>query len=327
LAIVGYGVWALVGQLAVNAAFSSLGFWWAHRRLGQRPSIRFSFNRELAIWLLKFGATMAIGAIATIILLQFDNFLVLTFVGSAAAGYYVQAYKVAQWPTGLVTHIIARASLPTYAKLQNDPVRLSKAFELSLWAILTLAMPLALAIFAAAPDFLLLLYGPKWLPSAVLLRFLIGYSVLRPLLDDTGALYTALGQPRRVTLVLGVQALTLIAVATPLTLQFDAVGTAIGVGVAFVAGIGLTYYLVSRTLTVPLTRLFLPPMIASVASLILYWSLTQMVDLNVLPLFGRVVLKGGFVALTFMAIVVLIERRTLLERVNYLWRLVRRQPA
>ena len=327
LAAQGYAFWALVGQVTVNAVVSSAGFWWAYRRLGRRPSLLFSFDRALAGWMLRFGATVALGAVATVILLQFDNFLVLTFVGSAAAGYYVQAYKVAQWPTGLVTHIVARASLPTYAKLQDDPRRLSKAFELSLWLILTAAVPIALAIFVSAPDFLTLLYGEKWLPSAVLLRYLIVYSVLRPLLDDTGALFAAIGQPRRITLVLISQAVTLVAVATPLTLTLGAAGTAVGVGVAFVVGIGLTYWFVSKTLIINLVRVFAPPTLATISTLALYWILTHLVDLNVLPLLLRVLGKGGFAAGVFFAIILLLEQRALFERIGYIWRLLRSRPA
>lgn len=327
LAASGYGYWALVGQVAVNAAAGSVGFWWAYRQTGRRPSIRFSFSRDIAGWMLRFGAALAIGAIATTILLQFDNFLVGTFVGAAALGYYALAYKVAQWPTGLVTHIVARASLPTYAKLQNDPARLSKAFELSLWLILTVATPLALAIFVSAPDFLILLFGEKWLPSAILLRFLIVYSVLRPLLDDTGALFTAIGKPKRITTVLVVQAVTLIVVATPLTLAFDAVGTAVGVGVAFVVGIALTYRFVSQTITINLMRLFLPPTIAAIGSIALYVTLARLAELNALPLLIRAIIKGGIAAGTFFAIVLLLERRALFERVGYIWRLLRSRTA
>jgi len=327
LATSGYSYWALVGQVAVNAAAGGVGFWWAYHRLGRRPSIRFSFNRDIARWMLRFGATLAVGAVATVILLQFDNFLVGAFVGAAALGYYAMAYKVAQWPTGLVTHVVSRASLPTYAKLQNDQVRLSKAFELSLWLILTVATPLALAIFVSAPDFLILLFGEKWLPSAILLRFLIVYSVLRPLLDDTGALFTAIGKPRRITSVLVAQAVALIVVATPLTLAFDAVGTAAGVGVAFVVGISLTYRFVSQTIAIDLKRLFLPPTIAAIGSVVTYFALAGLIEMNALPILARVVVKGGIAVGTFAVLVLLFERNTLLDRVGYIWRLLRSGAA
>jgi len=327
LAARGYAYWALVGQVAVNAALSSVGFWWAYRWLGHRPSMRFSFDRAIARWMLRFGATLALGSLATVVLLQFDNFLVGTFIGTAALGYYAQAYKVAQWPTGLVTHIVARASLPTYAKLQADPVRLGKAFEMSLWLILSVASPIALAIFVSAPDFLILLYTDKWLPSAVLLRFLIGYSVLRPLLDDTGALFSALGRPKRITVVLVSQAVTLALVATPLTLALGAIGTAIGVGIAFVVGIGLTYRFVSQTIPINLIRLFLPPVVAAIGSVIFYLAVASFIDLNAIPLLFRVIVKGGMAGSVFFAIVIVLERRVLFERIGYIVRLLRSGTA
>ena len=322
LAFAGFTYWALVGQVALNAAIGSLGFWWAYRRVTHGMRFHFRFDRDIARWMLRFGAVMSLGAIATALLLQFDNFLVGTFVGAAALGFYALAYKVAQWPTGLVTHIVARVSLPTYAKLQGDPPRLAKAFEMSLWLILTVALPLALALFVAAPDFLILLYTEKWLPSAILLRFLVGYAVLRPLLDDTGVLFTAIGKPERITTVLVVQASVLIMVGTPLTLALSAIGTAIAVGLAFVVGIALTYRFVARTIPIDLLRVFAPPVIAGIASVALYFVFTQAVDLSALPLFIRVIVKGGVAVGLYGAIVVLMERRAFFERVAYVARLL-----
>ena len=325
MALQGWTYWALVGQVAVNVALGALGFWWTLKRAGR--GIRLRFDRALSVCMLRFGAVMSLGALATILLLKFDNFLVGTFVGAAALGYYAQAYKVAQWPTGLVTHIVSRAALPTYAKLQDDLPRLAKAFGMTLWLILMLATPLALAIFVSAPDFLILLYGEKWLPSAILLRFLIIYSVLRPLLDDTGALFTAIGQPHRATIVLIVQALTLVIAATPFTLTFNAIGTAVGVGLAFVVGIALTYRFVARTIPVDLARLFIPTTLAAAISVALYLAFAHLVDLNALPLLARVLVKSSVAAGVFFGSALLLERGALIERVGYIWRLLRSSAA
>ncbi|MBP7693535.1 MAG: oligosaccharide flippase family protein [Anaerolineales bacterium] len=321
-AYAGFTYWALLTQLAVNAGVSTLGFWWIYTRRRTTPWT-WRIDPPLTRWLLRFGATMTIASLATAILLQFDNFLVLTLAGSAAAGYYVQAYKVAQWPTGLVTHIVSRTSLPTYAKLQDDPPRLSKAFELSLWLILMVALPLALAIFVTAPDFLQLLYGPTWLPAATPLRFLIGYSVLRPLLDDTGALFTAIGQPGRITRVLVTQAVTLIVIAPPLTIAWGAVGTAIGVGIAFAIGIAVTYRFISRTLTLNIGRLFAPPAIALGATLLAYGLLAPYLNAIPIPwLWLRVLAKGGFAVAAFTAIAGALQYRELTARVRLISSLI-----
>lgn len=347
-ALAGFAYWALWAQVAVNALVGALGFWWAYRRMRRvrachcearsprrsnflskigdcfaTARLAMTFDRDLARWMLRYGAVMSVGAIATTLLLQFDNFLVGTFVGATALGFYALAYKVAQWPTGLVTHIVSRVSLPTYAKLQGDSARLGKAFEMSLWIILTVALPLALALFVAAPDFLLLLYGEKWLPSATLLRFLVGYAVLRPLLDDTGALFTAIGKPERITTVLVVQAITLIIVGTTLTLTFAAIGTAIAVGIAFVVGIALTYRFVAHTLPIDLPRVFAPPFVAALVSIVLYWLIARAFDLNVLPLIVRVAFKGALVVAFYGALVLALERGAFAARIAYIVQLLR----
>lgn len=318
----GFAYWALVVQVATNALFGTLGFWWIYRRQ-RRTFFRFRFNREIARWMLRYGAVLGVGAIASTLLLQFDNFLVGTLVSAAALGFYAQAYKVAQWPTGLVTHIVSRAALPTYSKLQNDPPRLAKAFEMTLWLILTLATPLALAIFVSAPDFMRLLYGDRWLPSAVLLRALIGYSVLRPLLDDTGTLFTAIGQPKRITTVLVVQAVTLIVAGVPLTLGYSALGTAMAVGLAFGVGIFLTYRFVSRTIPIQLERLFLPTTFSAIASIAFYYLFAHLIDLNRLPLYLSVAIKSGIAMIAFFAFLFLLERGSIFERIAYVLRLLR----
>lgn len=333
LARAGAAYWALWGQVAVNALIGAIGFWWTYRRMRRTGAVPFQdapvalrnfvFDPDLARWMLRYSAVMSIGVIAITFLLQFDNFLVGTFVGTTALGFYALAYKVAQWPTGLVTHIISRVSVPTYAKLQDDPARLSKAFEMSLWLILTVALPLALALFVTAPDFLLLLYGEKWLPSAILLRFLAGYAILRPLLDDTGALFTAIGKPERITTVLVVQAVTLIIVGTALTLAYAAIGTAIAVGIAFIIGIALTYRFVARTLPIDLARVFVPAFFAAAVSIVLYYLVVRAFDLNVLPLIVRVTLKGALVVACYGALLLIIERDTFVARVLYIARLLR----
>ncbi|MCX7840456.1 MAG: polysaccharide biosynthesis C-terminal domain-containing protein, partial [Anaerolineae bacterium] len=161
-----------------------------------------------------------------------------------------------------------------------------------------------------------------WLPSAILLRFLVGYAVLRPLLDDTGALFTAIGKPERITTVLVVQAITLIIIGTVLTLAFAAIGTAIAVGIAFVVGIALTYRFVSRTLPIDLPRVFAPSFIAAMLSILLYWLVARTFDLNVLPLIVRVAVKGALVVAFYGALLLALERGAFIARVTYIARLM-----
>ncbi|NLE75609.1 MAG: oligosaccharide flippase family protein [Chloroflexi bacterium] len=313
----GLGLWSLVAGSAVNFALNALGFW-ALAGVRLRPTV----DRAMARWLLRFGTALVPGAFAVIFLTQFDNFLVGTLVGLAALGYYERAYKVAQWPTGLVTHVVARVSLPFYARLQHDPPRLARAFGLTLWLIAAVAVPLALVLFAVAPDFVRLVFGEKWLPSALYLRLLVVYSAVRPLLDDAAALFAATGQPRKVTSVQVSQAVALVAAATPLTWLWGAPGTALGVGVAFVVGLAVTYRYVWQTVHLPLWETLRGPALGTAAGVAALAALALASEsLAGWPLWARVVGQGGVVALAFYGGLALVEGRDLWTRGQYIWRL------
>ena len=324
LAVRGGGYWSLVAQNATYALLLLVGLWWACRRyLPQVWQMRWRFDKVIAREFLRFGAMVGLATIARIFVVQFDNFLVGSLVSVETLGFYDRAYRIAQWPALLVGSVLTRTAFYAYTKLQNDAARLTKTFTMTSWLVTTLALPLALAIFASAPDLVRLLYGDRWLPSALFLRFLVVYSLLRPLLDNAGSLFVAVGQPQRRTVVRAVQAVALIAVATPLTLAYGAVGTCVGVGIAFVVGLVLTYRYVRQTVALSLKDAFAAPALAAALSMAAYLLLASSVDLNVLPLAVRVVVKATFAVAGFFAVMLAAQPKRLIERSSYVWRLLR----
>lgn len=326
LALHGGGYWSLVAQNATYALLLLVGMWWAaRRRLPHVWQLRWQFDRRVAVSLVRFGAMVGVAALAGMLVGQFDNFLVGTFVSVATLGFYDRAYRIAQWPSLLLSSVVNRVAFYTYARLQDDQVRLQKTATMTMWLITTLALPLALAIFVSAPDLVALLYGERWRPSALFLRFLVVYSLLRPLLDNAGSLFVAVGRPQRTTIVVAIQAVALMAIATPLTLTYGAVGTCVGVGMAFVVGLMLTYRYVCQTVALSLRDAFAAPAAAVILATLAYLLLARAVDLNLLPLAVRVVVKAGFAAGAFFAVMLAVQPRRLIERSAYVWRLTMRR--
>jgi lipopolysaccharide exporter len=324
LALRGGGYWSLVAQNAVYAILLLVGLWWVCRRyLPQVWHMRWRFNRVVAKEFIRFGAMVGLAALAGTLTLQFDNFLVGSLVSLETLGFYDRAYRIAQWPTLLVSNVATRTAFYAYAKLQNDQVRLTKAVTMSFWLITILALPLALVIFASAPDLVTVLYGERWQPSALFVRFLVVYSLLRPLLNNASSLLVAVGQPQRKTIIWAVQALVLLIAATPLTLTYGAVGTCIGVGIAFMVGLALAYRYIRQVVDLSMRDVFAVPGGAAVLALVAYVLLARSVDLTVLPLGMQVVLQAGFVAGIFFAALLAIQPRRLIERSAYVWRLIR----
>ena len=71
-------------------------------------------------------------------------------------------------------------ALYTYTNLREDKVRLQKTVDMVFWICGAVAAPVALALFIAAPDFVLLLYGERWLPSVPILQILLIVAIIRP---------------------------------------------------------------------------------------------------------------------------------------------------
>ncbi len=313
----GAGLVSLLVQSGANVLFSTLGMW----RMSQLR-LRRTFQRQLAGWMLKFGLAAAVGSLAAVILLQYDYFLVGTFVGAAALGYYERAYKMAVWPTGLVTHVVSRTAFPTYAKVQHDRGRLSQAFGMTLWLITMVALPIALAMFVTAPDFVRVLFGERWLPSAGLLRMLVAVAMLRPLLDDTGALFNAVGQPRRISTVLAVQAGVLVLLGTPLTWRWGVTGTAAAVGIAFLAGIILDYWYVRQVVDLSLRQVFGVPALGLAGGLLAWWCGRQFLGIAGWPPLLRLLCEGAMSLTAFYAVAGILQRDLIRDRLRLVWSLL-----
>lgn len=322
LAVRGGGFWSLIAQNATYALLLLVGMWWTSRRcLPHIWRLHWQFDRETAIGLLRFGVVVGVAGMANMFVGQLDNFLVGTFVGLATLGFYERAYRIAQWPTALVTGVISRTAFYTYARLQSDPLRVQRAVTMTLWLITALALPLALAIFVAAPDLIRLLYGDRWLQSSLFLRFLIAYSVIRPLLDDVGSLFVAIGRPRLTAVVSITQAITLAAVGTALTLRFGAPGTCVAVGVTFSIGLLLTYRYAVRLIAIRLWDALGWPAVAALVTMLGYFILVRPLIVGTWPLVIAVAGKMVYASLTYFAVTFALRPRATIERATYVWRL------
>ena len=145
LALAGVGLWSLLAVNCVTSFISIIGIYrLCRRRYPQVFHFKWRYDRALARRLLGDGVPtgLSLAALGNIVT-QFDNFLIGTFVGYATLGYYDRAYRIAHWPNLLLTMIITRIGFLTFARVQNDPPRLTHAMRLSLWVLTTFGIPLA----------------------------------------------------------------------------------------------------------------------------------------------------------------------------------------
>ncbi len=322
LALNGGGYWAIVAQNLVLAALTAAGTWWAVRGLPAANPARWRFDPRLARQLVEFGVVVGLATLGGMFLTQFDNFLVGTFVGLAALGFYDRAYRTAQWPSTFLNVVVNRGAFYTYARLRDDQARLRRTGTMLLWLITMTGVPVAVGIVLAAPDLVGVLYGERWLPAAPLLQLLVVYSVCRPLWDNAAALFTALGRPGLNTRFTAAQALILGAAGVPLTLLWQATGTALAVGLAFGLGLVVTYREVLRLTGIDLWTELWPALLTAAAVGVAGWLLWTLVPLELGPVAGFG-LKFGFGLAGFWLLMVGLRPRLTLGRLAYVVRLLR----
>ena len=185
VAYLGGGIWALVLGYSVNSAGYVIAYCtliWMHR---PPPVNRLrGFDRGGARDLLRYGVWYWVGGIIQAFALQFDRLVVGLMLGTGSLGFYERAHYFAQMPTGAVTHAIVSVTGTVYARYQRDRGALSAAYRRTLRLILRSTVFISALLAIEAPGWTSLILGDRWLPMVPLLRWLIVYSVCRPVLDD-----------------------------------------------------------------------------------------------------------------------------------------------
>jgi O-antigen/teichoic acid export membrane protein len=192
LAVTGAGVWSLVvGQLAAaavqSAAFWLLAPWRPHPRHAS-----WGMLREM----MRYGRFISAGSILGLINETIDNMFVARLLGARALGFYAMTFRLADFPTGVIGHVVGRVMFPAYSSVQEDLPAFRRAFVQNLQRVALLVLPIAVTLGIAARPLVLGLLGEKWLPTVAPMRILAVYTVVRGFASCAGPLFQALGRPQ-----------------------------------------------------------------------------------------------------------------------------------
>lgn len=324
LASIGKGSWSLIAQYVSMILIAQVGLW-LFVVFSLRLTIRFEwkFKKDTMRRLVTFGGIVGLSAFIGTMGSQVDNFYLGTFSSTEALGFYDRAFRTAQWPTLLLSALIANSAYFTYSRLQSDSVRLQKTVSMMFWISANLAFPIALVLFISAPDLITAAYGERWLPAAPLLRVLVIVSVIRPLWDNASALFTAVGQPSRMIIMLSVQLVVLVIVGWPLTVLYGGMGTALAMCISFFCGLIPLYLSLGRIIQPGTIMVYALPALAAVLTVISYVLLTQFVQLDSINIWLRLATKIVYTLVAFFGLMWLLQPRETNQRLAYIVRLIR----
>lgn len=167
MAFGGYGVWSLVGQqiagvLTTAVAMAIASSW--------RPRFRFSLARLRELWSFGFhvSASQLIGGVGE----QAMNLLVGALFGSVLLGYFSIAWRMAQLIRSLIASAVYQVSLSAFARLQQDPPAVARAFLQATRLSCLFGFPIGVGMAVLADPTITVMFGRKWEASAPLLAIL-----------------------------------------------------------------------------------------------------------------------------------------------------------
>ena len=188
LALMGAGVWALVGASLTEYATRAVIL------LVIRPHPKVGPPDRAALWhLLVFSGGLTLRRFGHQLAQGLDNIVVGRWLGAEALGLYGRAYQLISLPPATIGKAMGAVMFPVLSRVQNDRPRLAAAYRRSTAVLAVLTIPPAAAVIVLAPELIMVMLGQDWLGVIVPLQILAPGIFFRLIFQLSDALGMAAG--------------------------------------------------------------------------------------------------------------------------------------
>lgn len=308
LAWLGLGPWSLIARDVLLALLT-----FALARLWLPTRFRFRIQRAEARQILRFSNPMFVSRSLDVVNQRLDRLAIGSFFGDTVLGLYHQARYLSEIGS-LAVRPIQQLCYNLYCRLQDQEARLGRASRLVNYFLMR-ASYAAAALFVAFPsETIQLLLGPAWTGSSSFLRVLGLYAAMLPLLDNLQWLLYARGRMKENIHLRLIQMVVLL----PAIAVSGALGKPVGIAIALVAstavGCAVAIWLTRSLLRGALLAILALPTAVLAATVAVCMGLRASGYLDPVPSF----LLPALPPLLFAALLLLVERSTLLREIGYL---------
>lgn len=229
LALAGAGVWALVAQTLVRSVVALVVLWVA---TDFRP--RLVYDRAEMRAMTSYGSKSLAVQLGAQLNGQGQTFLIGILAGPVALGYWVVASRLVGVVIDVCTSVVGAVANPVFARLQDQPERLSRALGTAMGLAAFVTVPALVCLSLVSEEVVPAVFGSQWVPAAVLASVLTLRGILRALSSFGGSVLMATGHPSAELLV----TTTLVVVQLSLVALFHE--DLVVLAVAVTLGTGLT---------------------------------------------------------------------------------------
>lgn len=164
MALLGFGVWALVTQGLVSQTLRTVLLWIANKWI---PELRFSINSFKELF--GFGWKILLSAIIDTIWKELYQVVVGKFYSPATLGQYTRAKGFAQLFSSNLTNVIQRVAYPVLSNIQDEKERMVGAYRKMIKTTMFVTAICMFFLGAVSEPLLYCLIGAKWHDAAVYL--------------------------------------------------------------------------------------------------------------------------------------------------------------
>lgn len=169
MALMGYGVWALVGQQLSKILFNTICLW-----LYRRWMPTFIFSRNSFLELFGFGWKLMVSGIINSIWGQIYQIVIGKCYSAETLGQYTKAREYVDLVSKNMTSVVQKVSYPTLSKIQDEKERLKNAYRLVIRVTSLAVFILVFFMGGCAKQLILVLIGEKWLLCVPMMQLEIG---------------------------------------------------------------------------------------------------------------------------------------------------------
>lgn len=162
LALLGYGVWALIVGRLTNLAGQAIGMS-VVRAYPKLPLFSFSATRDM----LRFGGYYSLTTIAWYFYSHADIFIGGRVLSTAGMGAYGIGRHIANIATSKIMPLLNQVAFPAYARLQNDKSAVAYYFCRVVGVVSLACYPIILGTAVVAPEFVQVVLSDKHAASIV----------------------------------------------------------------------------------------------------------------------------------------------------------------
>lgn len=176
MALLGFGVWALVAQQLVNQSIKTILLWLVNKWI---PHLCFSSDSFRDLF--GFGWKMMVSSILDTVWKELYQLIVGKFYNPATLGQYTTSKQFSQLFSSNLTNVVQRVTYPVLSSIQNDRVRMVSAYRRIIKISMFVTAICMFSLGAISEPLLYCLIGPKWHEAATYLPLICLSGVLYPL--------------------------------------------------------------------------------------------------------------------------------------------------